>query len=262
MSQTTVATRGERGVVAGVEYFVYGEGDPVTVFAHGLAGSVSEIKPLAMPLTGTRVLFHFHGHGNSEPLIDGWDYELLCENLRNVADEVGATRACGLSLGTGALLRLLREDPHRFERLVFVMPAALDQPRTDGALAHLFELGQAIESRDISELSAVLLAELPEHVREQRITQILIARRAAELAAMVPPAPRYIDVPVSDLNELSAITAPALVLAQEGDRLHSTQIAERLASALPSARLEILEPGGIFWTQPETTKHLLNQYLT
>ena len=261
MSQATLTTRGERGVVAGVEYFVYGEGEPVTVFAHGLAGSVSEIKPLAMPLPGTRVLFHFHGHGKSEPLVDGWDYDLLCENLREVADDVGATQACGLSLGAGALLRLLRDDPTRFDRLAFVMPASLDQPRNDGAIAHLFELGKAIETGEIEQLSAVLLAELPEQVREQRITQILIARRAAELAEMIPPAPRYVDVPLADLAALTAVTAPTAVLAQDGDRLHSTDIAERLASALPNSELKILQPGGVFWTQPEDTKEFLHRYL-
>ena len=68
MNATTLTRQESKGKIAGVEFFVFGTGDPVTVFAHGLAGSVSETKPLAMPLKGTRVLFNFRGHGGSDAL--------------------------------------------------------------------------------------------------------------------------------------------------------------------------------------------------
>lgn len=257
MTSATLNRHTQQGKVAGVEFFVYGDGAPVTVFAHGLAGSVSETKPLAMPLPGTRVLFNFRGHGNSDPLESGWDYDLLADDLRSVADHVGATGACGLSLGAGALLRLLATTPDRFERLAFVMPAALDQPRTDGAIERLRDLGAAIESGDRTQLISVLMNEVPEELRELRVTQILLARRAGELASMKPPAPSHVDVPVPDLTVLQTIRAPSVVLAQEGDRLHSTALARQLADELPNATLEILKPGGVFWTQPDVTKRVL-----
>lgn len=262
MTAATLTRQSQQGKVSGVEFFAFGEGDPVTVFAHGLAGSVSETKPLAMPLSGTRVLFNFRGHGDSDALPNGWDYDLLADDLRTVADHVGATGACGLSLGAGALLRLLVQTPDRFDRLAFVMPAALDQPRTDGAIARLRELGAAIESGDRELLTEVLLNEVPEELRDQRVTRILLARRAAELARMTPPAPAKVDVPVPDLSALSRIATATLVLAQEGDRLHSTSLAEQLATALPNADLEILGVGGVFWTQADDTRRLLSQYLT
>jgi pimeloyl-ACP methyl ester carboxylesterase len=250
------------GRVGGVEFFVYGEGEPVTVFAHGLAGSISETKPLAMPLAGTRVLFNFQGHGNSDSLDVGWDYDLLAANMRNVADHVGATRACGLSLGAGALMRILLRDPGRFDRLAFVMPAALDQPRTDGATRRLRDLGAAIESGDRETLTQVLMNEIPADLRELRVTRILLARRAAELAKMTPPAPSKVDVPIPDLAVLRDVKTPALVLAQRDDQLHSVAIARTLARALPAATLRVLEPGGVFWTQPDQTRMLLAQHLT
>ncbi len=167
------------GRVSGVEFVVFGSGDPVTVFAHGLAGSVSETKPLAMAVPGTRVLFHFRGHGNSAPLTNGWNYELLAEDLRTVADHVGATGACGLSLGSGALLRLLSHDPQRFDRLAFVMPAALNQQVSDGAVRRLADLRAAKESQDLAQMSASLLQDVPAHLRDLRVTQLLVGRRAA-----------------------------------------------------------------------------------
>lgn len=264
MTAVTAATSAQNtrhGRVGGVEFFVYGEGEPVTVFAHGLAGSISETKPLAMPLSGTRVLFNFQGHGGSDPLVDGWDYDLLAANLRSVADHVDATRACGLSLGSGALLRLLLSDPGRFDRLAFVMPAALDQPRTDGATERLRDLGAAIESGDQDRLTQVLMNEIPASLRDLRVTRILLARRAAELAEMTPPAPSKVDVPIPDLTALRGVRTPALVLAQRDDRLHSTAIARTLARALPCATLSILDPGGVFWTQADQTRMLLDKHL-
>jgi pimeloyl-ACP methyl ester carboxylesterase len=262
VNSSTLPRNGQQGRVNGVDYVVFGDGFPVTVFAHGLAGSISETKPLAMPLSGTRVLFNFRGHGNSDPLPNGWEYDLLADDLRSVADEVGATRACGLSLGAGALLRLLTQTPDRFERLAFVMPAALDKPSNDGAIQRLRDLGQAIESRDIEQLTNVLLAEVPPSLRDLRVTRILLARRAAELAVMTPPAPARVDVPVPRIADLATVTAPAAILAQSEDRLHSTVIAQQLHDALPNSQLTVLEPGGVFWTQPEQTKAILESALT
>ena len=103
--------RAARGRVGDVAYTVLGQGGPVTVFAHGLGGSSAETRPLASRVPGTRVLLSFRGHGDSGPLPGGWDYDVLADDLRAVADETGATCAVGLSLGAGALLRLLVATP-------------------------------------------------------------------------------------------------------------------------------------------------------
>ena len=156
------------GRVAGVEFAVVGSGGPVTLFAHGLGGSSAETRPLAMRVAGTRVLLSFRGHGDSAALPGGWDYDLLAADLLAVADHVGATACVGLSLGSGALLRVLRDQPTRFERLGFVLPAALDAARSDGATAQLQQMGAAIDRGDTAAVAAQLLAEIPEEVRSRR----------------------------------------------------------------------------------------------
>lgn len=251
---------GTTGRVGGVEYVVYGDGEPVTVFAHGLAGSISEIKPLAMPLAGTRVLFHFRGHGASDALSDGWDYDLLAADLLNVVDAFAASNVCGLSLGSGAILRVLASDPQRFDRLGFVMPAILDSPRTDAAIGRLERLGAAIESGDRAAITGLLFEEVPSHLHADRVTQILLARRASELLALTPPAPRGVDVPITDRSELRKVIAPAVVISQRDDRLHPVSIAAQLANALGNAELTELEPGGVFWTQLDQTRDLLKKH--
>ncbi len=251
-----------RGVVDGVEFFVAGGGEPVTVLAHGLGGSVAETRPLAAGLRGTRVLLHFRGHGDSAPLPGGWDYDLLAADLRAVADEVGATQAVGLSLGGGALLRLLTAAPERFARLAFVLPAALDAGRSDGATERLNRLAAAMRVGDVPRLTDLLLLEVPEAIRGARAPQVLMRRRARQLAFGEPPYPRGNVRPLEDLAQLRAIRAPSLVVAQEGDDLHTVGLARTLAMGLPEARLEVLPPGGVFWTDRFAARDLLAQHLT
>jgi pimeloyl-ACP methyl ester carboxylesterase len=262
VTSSEVAAQLRHGRVGGVEYVVLGSGEPVTVLAHGLGGSTAETRPLAAELAGTRVLLHFRGHGDSAALEDGWDYSMLADDLRSVADAVSATRALGLSLGAGALLRLLAEAPDRFERLAFVLPAALDRGRSDGATDRLDRLASAMRSGDVERLTELLLLEVPSELRSSRAARALSVRRARALAFTEPPYPRGAVRPLDDLSVLRAVQTPSLVLAQEGDELHTVAIARTLAAALPDAVLHVLAPGGVFWTDRFRTRELLAAHLS
>jgi 3-oxoadipate enol-lactonase len=248
--------------VGGVHVDVLGRGAPVTVLAHGLGGSTSETRPLAARLRGTRVLLDFRGHGHSDALPGGWDYDLLADDLRAVADATGATRAVGLSLGSGALLRLLSDTPDRFDRLASVLPAALDAARADGATLALQRLGAAIDRGDVDAVVALLLAEVPAAVRDRRGTRLLLTRRAAQLARRPSPQPLFDDRPLHDRAALLRVAAPALVVAQAGDPLHRVDVARALVAALPDAALMELPAGGVFWTAARATQRALASHLT
>lgn len=247
--------------IGGLNVVVLGEGGPVTVFAHGLGGSVAETRPLATRVPGTRVLLDFRGHGGSAPLEAGWDYDLLADDLLAVADAVGATRAVGLSLGAGALLRALSRDPLRFERLAFVLPAAIDGDRRDGATLRLHRLGAAIAAADADAAAAILLEELPDVVRSRRGVELLVRRRAAQLVTRSAPAPAYDDRPLPDRALLGQLAVPALVVAQQDDALHPEPLARELHAALPTADLAVLPPGGVFWTAARDAQEALARHL-
>lgn len=249
------------GLVQGVEFSVLGSGGPITVFAHGLGGSRAETRPLAMKVGGTRVLLSFRGHGASDGLVDGWDYDVLADDLRAVADHVGATRCVGLSLGAGAVLRLLRDDPLRFEKLAFVMPAALDSARADGATVRLESLGDAIDRGDVDAVTALLLGEVPAQFRERRAVPLLLRRRAEQLVQRPAPVPRTADRPLDDRAVLRRVTAPSLVIGQEADPLHPLALAQELADVLPVSRLLALPEGGVFWTAAATAQDALAEHL-
>ena len=254
--------RGATTRVGGVRVDLLGEGGPVTVLAHGLGGTAAETRPLAARLRGTRVLVTFRGHGDSAALDDGWHYDLLADDLLAVADATGADRAVGLSLGGGALLRVLCREPGRFRRLAFVMPAALDATRPDGATLRIRRLGDAIDREDVDAVTDLLLQEVPPAVRERRGVRPLLARRAAQLVVRPAPRPAYEDRPLPDRDVLRSVPAPALVLAQAGDPLHTVEVARDLTAALPRAELVVLPEGGVFWTAARRAQEALADALT
>src|SRR5690349_9871014 len=131
-----------------LEWSLGGEASPVTVFAHGLGGSIGDTRPLGSAVLGRKVFFHFRGHGRSAAPGGVWTYADLARDLRAVADLSGATRAVGASMGAGALCRLLADNPTRFDRAVFFLPAVLDEPRPVAAKQRLTMLLEAIESGD------------------------------------------------------------------------------------------------------------------
>ena len=138
-----------------LELTTTGSGMPSTVFAQGSTGSIASTRPFGSGVEGSRTFFHFPGYGASAPAVKPLTYAALAADLRAVADHVGATRALGVSMGAGALCSLLASTPLRFERLVLALPAALDRPRTDGALDGR-ELAAEVPLTDRAVLSAVV----------------------------------------------------------------------------------------------------------
>ncbi|PZG23991.1 alpha/beta hydrolase [Micromonospora craterilacus] len=247
-----------------LERLVTGTGDPVTVFAHGLGNGIATTRPFGSGVTGRKVFFQFRGHGRSDAPDGRWDYLDLARDLRAIADLGGATRAFGVSLGAGALCRLLIESPERFERLVFFLPAALDQPRGPVARARLTELLEAVESGDASAVADVVAAELPPAVRNtpagwaylrQRLDHLLRDGLAFGLADLPEQAP------LVDAGALAAVTAPALVIAAEGDDLHPVEVAEQLAAALPGATLHRYARPGVLWTERADLRGRISEFL-
>jgi pimeloyl-ACP methyl ester carboxylesterase len=221
------------------------------VFAHGLANGIAETRPLGSGVTGRRIFFQFRGHGRSAAPPGRWTYLDLARDLRAVADLYGATRALGVSLGAGALCRLLADNPTRFDRAVFFQPAVLDQPRPQAAHRRLTDLLEAVESGDAAAVAEAVAQEAPASVRNtpaawaylrQRLEQLMRDGLGEGLAELPD------QVAVVDRAALGNVTAPALVIACRGDELHPVEVAEDLAAALPGATLHVYDRPGVLWT--------------
>jgi pimeloyl-ACP methyl ester carboxylesterase len=249
-----------------LEVFATGSG-VTTVFAHGLGQGIAETRPLGSGVEGRRVFFHFRGHGRSGAPAGPWTYLDLARDLRAVADLTGATRALGVSLGAGALARLLADNPTRFERVVFFLPAALSEPREPAAVDRFDALLVAAEDQDPGGLADVISLEIPPSVRaspagwaylRQRVEQIVHFGLAPALADL----PREAPLPdASAVAALRAVTAEALVIGCRGDDLHPEQVAEVLADALPRCELHLYDGPAVLWTDRDDVRERIASFL-
>jgi pimeloyl-ACP methyl ester carboxylesterase len=247
-----------------LEWLITGDGDPVTVFAHGLGSGIAETRPLGSAVSGRKVFFQFRGHGHSASPGGVWTYADLARDLRAVADLSGATRALGVSLGAGALCRLLADNPGRFERAVFFLPAVLDTARPAAAQERLSALLEAIEAGDAAAVADVISMEVPTQVRNsppvwaflrQRLDQLMRDGLATGLGSL--PA----QVAVDDRADLGKVTAKCLVIGSRGDDLHPVTVAEQLAESLPDAELHVYDRPGIVWTQRADLRGRISAFL-
>ncbi|HUR15256.1 MAG TPA: hypothetical protein VM097_12275 [Mycobacteriales bacterium] len=185
-------------------------------------------------MRGTKAFVQARGHGRAWAGEPG--YQVLADDLLSEADRLGATRAVGVSLGAGALLRLLSQHPTRFDRVVLLLPVALDiaglpAVRRGGALAG------ALRARDRAAVERLVRSELPD--TGSGLGDYVAARTELLLAADVLPLLDALtrEAPVADRASLAAVTAEVLVLGQEGDDVHPAAVAREVAAAMPSARL-------------------------
>jgi 3-oxoadipate enol-lactonase len=247
-----------------LERLVAGVGEPVTAFAHGLGSGIAETRPLGSGVRGKKVFFQFRGHGRSDAPEGRWTYADLARDLRAIADLSGATRAVGASLGAGALCRLLADSPGRFRRVVFFLPAVLDEPRPHAARQRLTRLLDAVQAGDLGAIAEAVASEAPPAVRNtpaawayfrQRIDQLMRDGLAPGLASLPD------QVPIADRAALAEVRAEALVIGCAGDELHPAAVAERLAAAIPGAILHVYDRPGVMWTQRADLRERISGFL-
>jgi 3-oxoadipate enol-lactonase len=215
-----------------------GEGPPVTVFAHGLTNSCRELAPFTPSVTGTAVRFCFRGHGHSSAPATGYRFADLASDLDAVARAYGARNAVGTSLGAGAIMKLLEDDPGRFDRIVMLLPASLDVPfrdpgRFDG-IADLLETFPKDEAIDrILDITAERYVRAP-WLREldlalwEDLNTVGVARAIREVTR---------DVSISDRELLRKVDAPVMLICREGDSIHPAELGRILVDLFPNAEL-------------------------
>lgn len=215
--------------------------------AHGLGASVAETRPLLSGVPGTKVYLEAAGHGR--PFEGSPGYQAIADALLMLADERAGTQALGVSLGAGALLRLLSQHPDRFARVVLYLPAALDQT-TPSAVRRAAGLEEALQAGP-SAVEAVVRAELPPGLEGASVEAYVAARTAFLLSCDLGPLLRALpeEAPVADRDAVRHVTADVLVIAERDDPVHAVEVAHEVVAALPRARLEVLDRGALFRTR-------------
>lgn len=234
---------------------VDGEGDPVTVLAHGLTNSCRELAMFTPLVPGTKVRFCFRGHGHSSSPETGYRFDDFARDVAAVAGAYGARFAFGTSLGAGAIGRLVTDQPDRFEKLVFLLPAGLDRPFR--YKERLLRTASLIEGKSVDEAIEALLAD-PERVADF-LDYPWLRDLNAELLQHLNPVgvPRAIrevveDWPLRDRHDMAKVTAPTLLICRRGDDIHPAIVGEVLVEIMPNAELMMFEDGDeLFRAIPE-----------
>ncbi|HXJ63990.1 MAG TPA: hypothetical protein VNN79_09565, partial [Actinomycetota bacterium] len=142
-----------------------------------------------------------------------------------------------------ATLRVLESSPTRFAKLIILLPARLEVG--DETYTRLARMADLLEEHGPERTAEIVVAEEDAAGSFDQFPASKDYRRAAILAMNsdgVPNAIRGVinDLPVRDPGLIRAVTAPTLIIAQEGDAFHSTAVARDIEEAMPNAELVIL----------------------
>jgi pimeloyl-ACP methyl ester carboxylesterase len=236
-------------------YEVYGSGDRVLVWVHGLLLDAKLSRGLAGRLAarGNRVvLLDLLGHGRSDkPRHAGVHrMDLYAEQVLCLLDDLGVDQVVlgGVSLGTNVGLLTAVQAPERVRGLVLEMPV-LESAVPAAALAflplllevHYARAALRLVSRAISRVPLPGLGPLDSFMAAATSDPDEIA--AVLHGVLVGPIAPTID-------QRRSITAPALVLGHGIDLIHSFADAKRLARQLPDARLIRTRTFAELWVRP------------
>lgn len=239
---------------------VEGDGEPVTVLAHGLTNNRNELAAFTPLVPGTKVRFDFRGHGRSSSPPDGYRFADLARDVDAVANAYGATVAVGTSLGAGAIGHLVCRVPDRFERMVWLLPAGLDRPFALAGRYH--RLAGDLEGKTPEEALEAVLND-PERVARYldtpwrlELDRVLWEHQDPDgLARAIRGA--VSDFPIPDRQRLRRVAIPTLIVAIEHDEIHPAELARILADLLPNAELiEFAGPEDLFAKIPSLVERV------
>ncbi len=247
-------------------YEVYGSGDRVLVWLHGLLLDANLSRGLARRLAaqGNRVvLLDLLGHGRSEKPRHAGAHrmDLYAEQVLCLLDELGVDQVVlgGVSLGTNVSLLATVRAPERVRGLVLEMPV-LESAVPAAALVFLPLLFQAHYARTPLRWVSWAASRLPaERFGPFGSFVSAAAEDPDEIAAVLHGVLVGPIAPTGDQRR--AITAPALVLGHGIDLIHSFTDARRLARQLPNARLIRTRTFAELWLWPGRLTAEIGEFL-
>jgi pimeloyl-ACP methyl ester carboxylesterase len=192
-----------------------------------------------------------HGHSSPAPQPTAYDYELLADDALAVLDDRDVERAvlAGASMGAHTLLTLALRRPDRVAGIAVITPAYSGDPaREQSRLQRWDRLSAGLRSGGVEGFLEAF--GVPNGTPEFAKTVLTVTRqRLAQhdhldaLADALQTLPR--SWPFGNLDELAALTMPAVVVASgdEADPEHPEALGIAYAEAIPNARL-ITDPPG------------------
>jgi pimeloyl-ACP methyl ester carboxylesterase len=228
-----------------------GEGSPAVLLVHGFPLNRSMWDPqLGRLRARTRVVVpDLRGFGASEAGPAGiLTMDQHADDLATLLNVLGVREPvvyCGLSMGGYVAFSFWRRHPELVRAFVFADTRASEDNET-GRQGRLAMAAKAEETRSprpaIDAMLPVFLS--PEAPTDGTLAQRLRGMMATSSARAIADGQRGLAARPDSFDLLPSITVPCLVLVGDGDQITPPSDAQKLASGLPRARLEMLDHAG------------------
>jgi len=229
-----------------ISYVEEGDGLPV-LWQHGLGATqaqAAEVFPDSPRFR--RISMECRGHGDSElGAPEALSIRQFADDAAGLLDHLGVRRAVvgGISLGAAIALRLAVYHPDRVSALIIARPAWFSESAPERMQIYLdvAELlaqqgpGQGLERLHASERYRLVMKESPDNATSMRSFFQREPKSTVALLSRIPA-----QGPGVTREQMSGLTLPTLVIANEGDHVHSIATAEALARLIPAASLKII----------------------
>jgi pimeloyl-ACP methyl ester carboxylesterase len=249
-----------------LSYEIYGSGDRVLVWLHGLLLDANLSRGLARRLAarGNRVvLLDLLGHGRSDKPRHAGPHrmDLYAEQVLCLLDELGVDQVVlgGVSLGTNVSLLATVRAPGRVRGLVLEMPV-LESAAPAAALVFAPLLVEVHYARAVLRLASRIASRLPPTGLGP--VDSFVSAAASDPGEIAAVLHGVLLGPIAQtIDQRRAITAPALVLGHGIDLIHSFADARRLARQLPDARLIRTRTFAELWVRPARLTAEISRFL-
>lgn len=234
-----------------------GTGDPV-IYVHGVV-TTSNIfsKYLAAYSPAYRgIAVDLRGYGNSEKTPTGSNISQFVKDLIALADRLKIEKPVwvGVSMGGMVLQQLALEHPDRVKALVLVST-------TDGAMILDRDLPSIGNPRTNAEVSKKILLESFPAGTDQKLYQPLLDRIPTWNTSVLREALTSMSV-FGTHGQLSAITAPTLILVGAKDDVATPTIAAGIQAQIAGSRLVTFETGHFIMAEdPDGFRRVLGEFL-
>jgi len=227
----------------------HGEGDSMPVlWQHGLGATqaqVAEVFPESSQFR--RITMECRGHADSElGAPEGLSIQQFADDAVVLLDHLGVRRAVagGISLGAAIALRLAVHHPERVSELIIARPAWVNDsaPERLEIYIDVAELlakhgsEQGLARLQATERYRLVMSESPDNAASMR--SFFHRDDPASTVALLSRIPT--QGPGVTRQQMSRLALPTLVIANEGDYVHSIAIATEVAGLIPGAALKII----------------------
>lgn len=251
-----------------IHYEERGSGFPILVIP-GIPAVVSDCMPLLDRLAGDfrAIAYDNRGSGSSDKPDEPYSTALFAEDAVSLLDALGVERAhvLGFSMGGMIAQEVALGFPERVDHLVLACTHCglrhSDPPVPEAARA--FQLETDSWAERIRALAPFAFAPgYPE--REPLAFDAFVAKKISEEQPLFAYKRQLAASVRHDANDrLHRIEAPTLVLTGSEDSVIPASNSVRLAEAIPTATLKIIEGAGhlFFAEKPEDTQTILRSFL-